>query len=368
MKTTDGVVTKYVYGRGLIGEEINGVFKTYHFDYRGSTVAITDINGDVTDTFEYDTYGKLINRTGNSDVIFLYNGRDGVVTDSNGLIYMRARYYSSELRRFVNADILAGDITNAVTLNRYAYANGNPVSFVDPRGLSADERNGTSLNSIWLPIANTYNLFNDITDSAEMYKFLQDSTKYGFYTVKSRDYINIKGARTAVALDNNIFGTRYAIKNADDYWDVFKNIDVKTGLKSELYLKTPSGKINGGAVLNYLGVAVDVVSGIAENIEDETSTQKIVSDAVVDTGVGVGIIAASTAIGSAIGSVVPVAGNVVGAVVGMAAGYAIDWAVNEDFIDGKSAVDWTKEGAGWVADRVVDAGKAIGDFFAGIFD
>ena len=100
MKTTDGVVTKYVYGRGLIGEEINGVFKTYHFDYRGSTVAITDINGDVTDTFEYDTYGKLINRTGNSDVIFLYNGRDGVVTDSNGLVYMRARYYSPELRRF----------------------------------------------------------------------------------------------------------------------------------------------------------------------------------------------------------------------------------------------------------------------------
>ena len=138
MKTTDGVVTKYVYGRGLIGEETNGVFKTYHFDYRGSTVAITDINGDVTDTFEYDTYGKVTNRTGNSDVIFLYNGRDGVVTDANGLIYMRARYYSPELRRFINADILAGDIANAVTLNRYAYANANPVSLIDPKGLSAE--------------------------------------------------------------------------------------------------------------------------------------------------------------------------------------------------------------------------------------
>ena len=135
MKTTDGVVTKYVYGRGLISEETNGVFKTYHFDYRGSTVAITDINGNVTDRFEYDTYGKLTSRTGNSDVIFLYNGRDGVVTDANGLIYMRARYYSPELRRFINADILAGRIDNAVTLNRYAYANANPVSFVDPFGL-----------------------------------------------------------------------------------------------------------------------------------------------------------------------------------------------------------------------------------------
>ena len=138
MKTTDGVVTKYVYGRGLIGEETNGSFKVYHFDYRGSTVAITDINGNVTDRFEYDTYGKLTSRTGDSDVIFLYNGRDGVVTDANGLIYMRARYYSPELRRFINADILAGRITNAVTLNRYAYTNANPVSLIDPRGLAAE--------------------------------------------------------------------------------------------------------------------------------------------------------------------------------------------------------------------------------------
>ena len=138
MKTTGGVVTKYVYGNGLIGEEVSGVFKTYHFDCRGSTIAITDASGNITDTFAYDTYGKLISRTGTSKVIFGYNGRDGVVTDDNGLIYMRARYYSPEMKRFINADIVAGKISNAVTLNRFAYANGNPVSFVDPFGLSPE--------------------------------------------------------------------------------------------------------------------------------------------------------------------------------------------------------------------------------------
>jgi RHS repeat-associated protein len=135
-KTTNGVVTKYVYGRGLIGEEVGSAFKTYHFDSRGSTVAITDMVGNITDTFAYDTYGKLISRTGTSKVIFGYNGRDGVVTDTNGLIYMRARYYSPAMKRFVNADIIPGEISNAITLNRFAYANGNPVSFVDPIGLS----------------------------------------------------------------------------------------------------------------------------------------------------------------------------------------------------------------------------------------
>ena len=142
VKITEGVVTKYVYGNGLIGEETSGNFKTYHFDYRGSTVAITDISGTVTDTFTYDSYGNLLSRTGTSDVIFLYNGEYGVVTDYNGLLYMRARYYSPELRRFVNADVLLGDINNSATLNRYAYANGNPISNIDPFGLSPDDSRG----------------------------------------------------------------------------------------------------------------------------------------------------------------------------------------------------------------------------------
>ena len=88
----------------------------------------------IIDTFKYDTYGRMTEHIGDNFIIFGYNGRDGVVTDKNGLIYMRARYYSPEMRRFVNADIVPGEISNAITLNRYAYANGNPVSNVDPTG------------------------------------------------------------------------------------------------------------------------------------------------------------------------------------------------------------------------------------------
>ena len=47
------------------------------------------------------------------------------------------------MHRFINADIVAGGISNAVTLNRFAFANGNPVSNVDPFGLGA-ERSGIS--------------------------------------------------------------------------------------------------------------------------------------------------------------------------------------------------------------------------------
>ena len=80
-KTTNGTTTKYVYGLGLIGEQMGSQFKTYHFDYRGSTVAITDINGNVTDMLKYDAYGNIVCQLSSDAVMFGYNGRDGVITD-----------------------------------------------------------------------------------------------------------------------------------------------------------------------------------------------------------------------------------------------------------------------------------------------
>ncbi|NLK96357.1 MAG: hypothetical protein GX275_14420, partial [Clostridiales bacterium] len=100
----------YIYGNGLIGEKSGVTYLTYHFDSRGSTVTITDINGKIVSRFAYDIYGKLRWSWGSKKTPFMYNGRDGVVTDNNGLIYMRARYYNIELKRFINQDIVVGDI------------------------------------------------------------------------------------------------------------------------------------------------------------------------------------------------------------------------------------------------------------------
>lgn len=43
------------------------------------------------------------------------------------------------MKRFINADILKGSIENGETLNNYAYANGNPISMVDPFGRCAED-------------------------------------------------------------------------------------------------------------------------------------------------------------------------------------------------------------------------------------
>jgi RHS repeat-associated protein len=129
----NGEVTYYVYGLGLIGEARAGNYFSYHYDLRGSTIALTNEIGQVVERFQYSPYGLLMYGDA-SRTPFLFNGMYGVMSDSNGLYYMRARFYSPEMRKFVNQDIVLGKITNGQSLNQFAYVNGNPVSYVDPEG------------------------------------------------------------------------------------------------------------------------------------------------------------------------------------------------------------------------------------------
>ena len=135
MTEANGTRTVYAYGLGLLSQKKNGKTLYYHYDLRGSTIALTDDNGNIVDRFSYLPYGKVIHDLGNTQTPFLYNGRDGVMTDISGLYYMRARYYDPVLRRFINRDTLLGDIGKIASLNRFAYVNGNPVDSVDSLGL-----------------------------------------------------------------------------------------------------------------------------------------------------------------------------------------------------------------------------------------
>ena len=134
-KRPDGSTRTYVYGYGFIGEQhSDGEVYYHHHDYRGSVIAVSNQAGEIIARFGYTDYGQRFVIEGNFDTSFGFNGRDGVMTDPNGLLYARARYISPNQARFLAKDPLRGDVSDLTALNRYAYVGGDPINVVDPSG------------------------------------------------------------------------------------------------------------------------------------------------------------------------------------------------------------------------------------------
>jgi RHS repeat-associated protein len=106
----------------------NGTTVSYLLsDHLGSTTALTDATGVVTNTATYDGFG---NATGNLNTRYGYTGRE---FDADlGLQYSRARFYDAKLGRFISEDPIGfsgGDV------NLFGYVHNNAVNKTDPLGL-----------------------------------------------------------------------------------------------------------------------------------------------------------------------------------------------------------------------------------------
>ena len=142
-KSADIEITTYLYAGNRLLAEDGAEYLTYHFNNVGSTTAVTDKSGNIKYRYAYSVYGELLK--GNyGEVLFLYNGQYGVQSDDSGLYYMRARYYNAAIKRFINQDTVTGSIESSQSLNRYAYVEGNPVSYLDPFGLCPEDRIDTT--------------------------------------------------------------------------------------------------------------------------------------------------------------------------------------------------------------------------------
>ena len=57
-----------------------------------------------------------------------------------GMYYLRARYYQPSVGRFWTRDTYEGDSTDPLSLHRYLYTQGNPITRIDPSGHYSDAR------------------------------------------------------------------------------------------------------------------------------------------------------------------------------------------------------------------------------------
>ena len=126
----------YTIGTDLISQERSGKTSLYLYDGHGSVRDLVDQNAKVTDTYNYDAFGNLIDKTGTTVNNYLYCGEQ--FDSATGLYYLRARYMNPTTGTFISMDTYQGSIFEPATLHKYLYANANPVTYCDPSGYSAE--------------------------------------------------------------------------------------------------------------------------------------------------------------------------------------------------------------------------------------
>jgi len=150
--------TWYTHGAGTdehLALERGGSFYYYHADGLGSVTTITDQQGSVVQSYEYDSFGMVKASTGFRNS-YTYTGREW--DKETGLYYYRARYYDPMEGRFLSKD----PIGFKGGINLYNYVQNNPINAIDPWGLDTFYINrdlsafGSSARSRSNPVTHTF--------------------------------------------------------------------------------------------------------------------------------------------------------------------------------------------------------------------
>ena len=132
-----GAVTRtYSYGLERISENqiLNSTWTPsfYAYDGHGSVRLLTNSTGAVTDTYDYDAFGNLINQTGSTPNNYLFAGEQ--YDPALNLYYNRARYLNTTTGRFWSTDTYEGRIQSPMSLHKYLYASADSIDRTDPSG------------------------------------------------------------------------------------------------------------------------------------------------------------------------------------------------------------------------------------------
>jgi RHS repeat-associated protein len=130
------VTRVYVWGHALISQDRMDDFgwteSYYGYDGQTSVRYLTDRNGNITDTYDFDAFGNLTHRTGSTPNNYLYQGEQ---YDSDlKLYYLRARYADPDRGRFWTQDSFEGFGSDPASLHKYTFNHNDPVNRRDPSG------------------------------------------------------------------------------------------------------------------------------------------------------------------------------------------------------------------------------------------
>ena len=154
-RVTDALGTRWVdyvsIGGRLVGSlthddgaNLSTTVAAYYLtDHLGSLDRITDTLGAITESLDFDAWGRRRFPNGAApilDTAISSSSRKGFtgheMLDTLGLVHMNGRIYDPTVARFVSADPIIQAPYNLQSYNRYTYTLNNPLSYTDPSGFS----------------------------------------------------------------------------------------------------------------------------------------------------------------------------------------------------------------------------------------
>lgn len=135
LDATGNTLARYTAALSLdswISMERDGQSYFYHKDGLGSVTALTNNAQNVESAYQYDAYGNILSETNGVANPYTFTGRS--FDNSTGLYYYRTRYYDAAVGRFITKDEFPGFLRRPLSFNKYTYAEGNPINYLDQDG------------------------------------------------------------------------------------------------------------------------------------------------------------------------------------------------------------------------------------------
>ena len=128
------VQKRYIRGNDLVyADKGENTEKTYYVtDMHGNVVQLLDESGNVTKTYEYDSFGNEVKPEKKDENPYRYCGE--YYDKETEEVYLRARYYEPSVGRFITRDTYTGESDEPLSLHLYTYCANDGVNMVDPSG------------------------------------------------------------------------------------------------------------------------------------------------------------------------------------------------------------------------------------------
>ena len=126
------IISETLWGHKPLARKTGENWYYYIYNAHGDVIGMVDDEGNFVNSYTYDAWGNVLSETETVQNPIKYAGE--YYDAELDMYYLRARYYQPQTGRFTSLDILEGDVTSPLDLNRYVYCRNNPVKYTDPSG------------------------------------------------------------------------------------------------------------------------------------------------------------------------------------------------------------------------------------------